>query len=148
MPYDPSLVTNEVLAILRTAEDPDVPVDERRVGDGDGPDPRTRPYGVVYLVDEPSADADGTWGDPHDMAVIVLQVSSVGDNREQAQLHQWWMRQLILGRAEGAYRHPIEGDGWKVYKREHDGGAGEPDRPGDAVLFTFVDRFRLSITRA
>lgn len=146
--YDPSLVTNEVLLILRTAEDDDVPVEVRRVGDGDGPDDRTRPYGVLHVITEPPADGD--MGDPASMGELVVQVSSTGDSRESAQLHQWWMRQLLLAKdpTTGAYRHPIVGDGWKVYSREHDGSGGV-DREGDtSPLFTAADRFRLGVTKA
>lgn len=143
--YDDREPTDVLLELLRTAVHPGIP-DERRVGDHDGPDPRTRPYGVLYVLPAPAAS--GSWADTAEMGELVVQVSSVGDTRDQAQAHQHGMRQLIMGKAaDGSYRHPIAGDGWKVYMREHDGSGGI-EGGGDLVLWTAIDRFRLGITSA
>lgn len=143
--YDPRELTDVLLELLREGVDAAIAVTPRRIGDHDGPDDRTRPYGILYVLPEPAAT--GSWGDPAEMGELVVQVSSVGDTRDQAQGHQAWMRQLILGRTAAGWAHPIAAADWKVYLREHDGSSGvEPN--ADATLFTAADRFRLGITRA
>lgn len=138
-------VTDTVLELLRTAADAAVPPAARRVGDHDGPDDRTRPYSVLRIVD--GGATDGSWGDPHEMPEVVVQVSSVGDSRDQAQLHKGWMAQLILGRDGNGYLHAIQGATWRVWKREVDVAGGVDGGGVDAPLFNAVDRFRLSLTR-
>lgn len=143
--YDDRVVTDALLELLRSAPHDGIPA-ERRVGDHDGPADQARPYGILYLL--PAPPASGTWGDTAEMGEVVVQVTSVGDTRDQAQAHQSGMRQLIMGKADdGDYAHTIAGPGWKVYMREHDGSGGiEPSQ--DGALFNAADRFRLGITRA
>lgn len=141
---DPRVVTDAVLALLRDTDDEQAGPAPRRIGDHDGPADRAKPYGRLDTIPGGTIDAQG-WGDGGG-GTVVVQVSSVGETRDQAQLHQFWMRWLILGREAGRWKHPIEGDGWGTYLRELDAEGGV-DPADDGVLFTAVDRYKLHITR-
>lgn len=131
--HDESLVTNEVVAALRASSG-------RPVGDGEAPAGATFPYHVVHLL--PSPPLDGSWGDPHEQAVLSVQVNSIGTTREEAQFARHRARLVLLGRTNGAWSIPLTGDGWRVFHREHDGDGGV-ERTDD--LFTAPDRFRLHV---
>ncbi len=82
------LLTNAVLTKLKTNSG------SFKIGDGQAPADTTRPYAVLYSLDENERDGD--------MATIDVtgwfeyQITSVGDTREQAEWLADLLRTLIL----------------------------------------------------
>lgn len=128
--HDPRLQINAVLVRLDSETG-------RPVGDAVAPDDDTRPYMVVYSLDDDPFEM--SQADPHMVANPAFQVTSVGDNREQAQWMQKKVRDALLGwrpTITGYAAGPIEGLlAGRVFR--------DPDV--QPPLFSAVDRFTFRI---
>lgn len=106
------------------------------------PTPTDEPYWLLeYLWST-------TWGPPlvdhNESAVVVYQVTSVGQRRDQVERCRDRLRQTILGRTPtGAYLTAIAPAGLAVIDRDHDSSA-----PVDIVdtVVTASERYRLTVT--
>lgn len=128
--YDPRLQTNAIIARLEDQT-------TRPVGDAQAPADTTRPYTVVYSLDDDPGEASQT--DPHMVANPAFQVTSVGDTRDQAQWMQKQARDALLGWVPivtGYRSGPVEGLLSGRIQRDPD---IEPP------LFSAVDRFTFRI---
>jgi len=147
-------VTDALIAMLDAALPASV-----AVGDGEAPgkagQAHTYPYVVVYSIagGGPSGDA----AHPAAMAETVYQVSSVSDERWEAEWAAGLVRQAVLGRTAGtgAFVRPIDGytvnggaktltgdDGLVVWHRGFDSGGGLIQ---EGRLSNVADRYVLSV---
>lgn len=142
---DHSLVTDWLIKLLET--DPG----QFAVGDHrapDGADPKAKPYVVVWEV--PGGSVEGPWlADPDADHSIVYQVDAVGFTRAQAQRLAARMRDLICGRADGAYLAAVDmPPGMVVHDRISEGSFGGVTVEGTAPdeVYTVPNRYVLTAT--
>lgn len=123
------------------------------VGDGEipaGAHPKMdRPYLIVWAL--PGGGFSGPpLHAPHDDVVWVYQVDAVGRRRDQVEFAADAVRDLFVGRVDGALSVFPDRPGWAVADREPDGSPGgitSVGEPPNRVL-TASQRFRLHTTPA
>lgn len=142
---DRAPVTAAVLVTLRA-------MGSWQVGDGAAPAPTagqalaTTPYLILYSIDG-GGFSGPEWNAPHADATLVYQVTVVGERRDQVEMLADKVRARILGRgSNGAFLATITPTGAVVMDRDSDGGPGGVDH--DGTVFTFAERFALTVTPA
>lgn len=133
---DPGEIVNAVIEALAAATG-------RPVGDGKAPPDRSLPYHVVRTI--PGGSTDGSMGDPNADLELPIQIDTVAGTRDGADHGATRARSVILGRLNGTWAVPLEGEGWRVYFREHDGYGGAD---GEGEVYLAPERYRLHVTPA
>lgn len=114
------------------------------------PDPLS-PYCIVYPIPGGSFDGPPLVAPDAD-ANVILQVTSAGKQRGQAQWMADLVRRVVLARdPAGAFQVRVDNPlGWAVIDRRPVGGPGGVDREGKAphLVYSQSDRFGIFVTPA
>lgn len=122
----------------------------KQVGDHAAPgSPLAYPYCIVYTI-----DGGELWGSlrfPESDALVIYQVTSVGERRDQAEWMADRVRRTILNRISSGFQVPMGNpEGWVINDRRSHGGVGQVNSEGlpPNQVFSIPERFALSVTPA
>lgn len=132
-------ITDALITMLETATG-------KQIGDARAPEPTTDDtpdYPYAVLVSLGRTQSSGSIAAPHSDVSIMYQVTSVGENRDQADWMADKVREAILGRNSTGFTNALSGSGWRCTFREPsmDGGLIEGGQ-----LMNRPERFILSFS--
>jgi hypothetical protein len=137
------LITNALISMLATAT-------SRPCGDHQSPPGANlaQGYTYVYAIDGGSFDGPPLWS-PESDATLVYQVTSVGQNREQAEWLADRVRLTMTSRLpDGGFQvaFPVLA-GMSVIHRSPDGTSPGviPEGPPESRVYNIPERYRLSV---